>query len=177
MLCAPWGSLPTDAGSWGRSEEELSLEGRARFDQEIQEGRCAKQRKTCAPDHPSCDGNLEETVRREQGALQGQKDKSLESPRGGARCEKPWIPGEVSGRFLRDRSRWGSERGEAGECGRVLATCDPCRREDVASSRSQSSSRRRLGAASLWPRPPHPVHKSRGCGKLGLAWWLLRARC
>ena len=86
MLCAPWGSLPTDAGSWGRSEEELSLEGRARFDQEIQEGRCAKQRKTCAPDHPSCDGNLEETVRREQGALQGQKDKSLESPRGGARC-------------------------------------------------------------------------------------------
>lgn len=72
-LRAPWGSLPTEAGSWGRSEEELSLEGWARFDQGIQEGRCAKQRKTCGQDHPGC-GNLEETVRLEQGALQGQKD-------------------------------------------------------------------------------------------------------
>ena len=48
------GPLPTDAGSWGLSEEELRQDL-------IREcsgggvGRCARQREPCEQDHPRCD--------------------------------------------------------------------------------------------------------------------------
>lgn len=44
------------------------------------------------------------TMRLAQGPLQGQRDKSLERVRAGARCEKLGMPGEVFGPDLMEQS-------------------------------------------------------------------------
>lgn len=49
------GSLPTDAGSWGLSEEELR-QGLIRECSRVgMGGRCARQREPGEQDHPRCD--------------------------------------------------------------------------------------------------------------------------